>query len=54
MNEKESHERKSIEKQTQRNDWPNKKEVRGKYRNSCETELFGPIVHTLKGVKQVG
>ena len=36
MNEKEEHERKSIEKQIQRNDWPNKKELIDKNRNSCE------------------
>ena len=40
MNEKEDHERKSIEKCTQRDDWPNKKEAIDKDKNSCERVRF--------------
>ena len=40
MNEKEDHETKSIEKCTQRNDWPNHKEAIDKDTNSCEKERY--------------
>ena len=40
INEKEDHERKSIEKCTQRDDWPNQKEAIDKDKNSCERERF--------------
>ena len=54
MNEKEDHETKSIEKCTQRNDWPNQKDAIDKDINFLwNREVFGPVVHTLKGVKQV-
>ena len=53
MNEKGDHKIKSIEKCTRRDDLPNQKEEIDKDKNSCEREVFGPIVHTLEGVKQV-
>ena len=40
MNEKEDHERKSIEKCIKREDWPNKKEAIDKDKNSCERERY--------------
>ena len=40
MNEKEDHERKSIEKCTQRDDWSNQKEAIDKDKNSCERVRF--------------
>ena len=54
INGKEDQKRKFIEKCTQRDDWPNQKEAIDKDSNSYEREIFGPIVHTLEGVKQVG
>lgn len=39
---------------TQRNDWPNQKDAIDKDINFLwNREVFGPVVHTLKGVKQV-
>ena len=40
INEKEDHERNSIEKCTQRDDWPNQKEAIDKDKNSCERVRF--------------
>ncbi|WZZ50305.1 hypothetical protein YC2023_050412 [Brassica napus] len=40
INEKEDHERKSIEKCTQRDDWPYQKEAKDKDKNSCERVRF--------------
>ena len=31
-----------------------RKKTIDKDKNSCEREVFGPVVHTLEGVKQVG
>lgn len=42
---------KSVHK---RNDWPNQKDAIDKDINFLwNREVFGPVVHTLKGVKQV-
>ena len=40
MNEKDDHKRKSIEKCTQKNDWPNQKEAIYKDINSHEREKY--------------
>ena len=55
MNEKDDHKRKSIEKCTQKK-WLAKSERSNiqRYKLSWKREIFGPIVHTPKGVKQVG
>ena len=31
-----------------------RKKTIDKDKNSCEVEVFGPVVHTLEGIKQVG
>ncbi|KAL1208855.1 hypothetical protein V5N11_010533 [Cardamine amara subsp. amara] len=55
MDENEDHEPKYITECTQRNDWPKWNEaIDAELKSLSKREVFGPVVHTSRGVKPLG